>query len=632
VTTTEQFPIPENRRWQTSLRNFSLRAIVQDRIFKKIYPGIMHLLIFWGMTIQILGTIINLLQYPLFTPFVIDWPRDGYYLGFELIMDIAGIMIVVGVIMAVIRRTVFRPSYMVNRWDDWYSLGLLVLISLLGFASEAVRLQTMAPNWRAWSPVGNLLAGWLSTTGISGEAVNTIHLILFWLHAATGMLFLVSLPFTKLRHMIAGPLNIVLRPQRSTGALEAIADIETTEKLGAGKIEEFQSLSLLMFDACVQCGRCEDVCPSTISGMPYSPRVLLEDLHLTLKTTLTAPENGKPLALLGEAIQKETPWLCTTCAACLEACPLMIDPVRSAVELRRYLTLTTGEVPNPVGEALTQMERRGNPWGLPKEDHAPWVQELGVRVLQPGEETDVLLFVGCAYGYDNRGQQSGADLVRLLQSADVDFAVLGAAEGCCGETARRLGHEYLFQVMAQENIETFKAVRFKRIVSACAHCYNTLKNEYPQFGGEYLVQHHSELLAELLEAGKIQTRAADNGQVFSYHDSCYLGRINQLYSEPRKTLDRVEGLKQVEFERRKVDGFCCGGGGGHMWMEIDPNTRINHQRLAEAVKIETDVVVTACPYCLIMLDDAIRSKGLGEEMAVKDIAEVLASHSEIQKR
>ena len=488
---TQELPVTEKRRWQTSFKDFTLRALVQDRILKKIYPGTMHLLIFWGMTIQILGTIVNILQYPLFTPFIINWPREGYYLGFELVMDIGGIMIVVGVVMAFLRRSVRRPSYLVNRWDDWYSLGLLLLISLLGFASEAVRLQSVDPDWQAWSPVGGLLAGWLSSTGFSRDAAVAIHPYLFWLHAATGMLFLVSLPFTKLRHMILGPLNIILRPQRSSGALEPIADIETAEKLGAGEIDEFQSRSLLMFDACVQCGRCEDVCPATISGMPYSPRVLLEDLHLTLKTTLTAPGNGKAPALLGEAIDKETPWLCTTCGACLEACPLMIDPVSAAVELRRYLTLTTGEVPNSVGEALTQMERRGNPWGLPKENHAPWVNELGVRVLQPGEETDVLLFVGCAYGYDNRGQQSGADLVRLLQSAGVDFAVLGAAEGCCGETARRLGHEYLFQVMAQENIKTFESVGFKRIVSACAHCFNTLKNEYPQFGGDYYVQHLS---------------------------------------------------------------------------------------------------------------------------------------------
>ncbi len=629
ATPTQELPLPEKRRWQTSFKNLTLRALVQDRILKKIYPGIMHLLIFWGMTIQILGTIVNILQYPLFTPFIINWPREGYYLGFELIMDIGGIMIVIGVLMAVLRRSVRRPSYLVNRWDDWFSLGLLLLISLLGFASEAIRLQSVDPDWQAWSPMGNLLAGWLSAAGFSGDTAVAIHPYLFWSHAATGMLFLVSLPFTKLRHMILGPLNIILRPQRSSGALEAIADIENAEKLGAGGIDEFQSQALLMFDACVQCGRCEDVCPATISGMPYSPRALLEDLHLTLKTTLTAPGNGKAPALLGETIDKETPWLCTTCGACLEACPLMIDPVSAAVELRRYLTLTTGEVPNSVGEALTQMERRGNPWGLPKENHAPWVKELNVRVLQPGEETDVLLFIGCAYGYDNRGQQSGADLVRLLQSAGVDFAVLGAAEGCCGETARRLGHEYLFQVMVKDNIETFESVRFKRIVSACAHCFNTLKNEYPQFGGDYRVQHHSELLAELLEAGKLQPHPTKDTRTFSYHDSCYVGRINQLYAEPRKALDHISGLRQVEFERRNEDGFCCGGGGGHMWMEIDPNTRINHRRLAEAMDIEADVIVTACPYCTIMLDDAIRSKGLGDEMEVKDISEVLAAHSEL---
>ena len=625
----QKFPVTVKRRWQAALKNLTLRAIVQDRIFKKIYPGLMHLFIFWGMTIQILGTIVIILQYPLFTPFVINWPREGYYLGFELIMDIGGIMIVVGVIMAVLRRTFRRPSYLPNRWDDWFSLGLLMILALLGFATEAVRLQSVNPDWQSWSPIGSMLAGLLRRSGFSLDAAVAIHPYLFWLHAATGMLFLVSLPFTKLRHMILGPLNIITRSQRPNGALEPIADIENAEKLGVGEIDEFQSQPLLMIDACVQCGRCEDVCPSTASGMPFSPRALLEGLDFSLKTTLTAPVDGKPPALLGEAVLKETPWLCTTCGACLEACPLMIHPVSTAIELRRYLTLTTGEVPKSVGDTLTQFERRGNPWGLPKEDHAPWVKELGVRVLQPGDETDVLFFIGCAYGYDTRGRQAGADLVRLLQHAGVDFAVLGAAEGCCGETARRLGHEYLFQVMAQENIEAFETVKFQRIVSACAHCFNTLKNEYPQFGGDYRVQHHSELLAELLEAGKLQTRPTDDGRVFSYHDSCYVGRINGLFAEPRKTLNSVDGLKQVEFERNKINGFCCGGGGGHMWMEIDPNTRISHRRLAEAVEIQTDVIVTACPYCTIMLDDAIRSKGMGEEMEVRDICEVLAANSEL---
>jgi len=345
--------------------------------------------------------------------------------------------------------------------------------------------------------------------------------------------------------------------------------------------------------------------------------------------TLMGEDGADEKPLLEGFIDKETPWLCTTCGACLYACPLFIDPVSSVLELRRYLTLTTGEVPGSVGETLMQMERRGNPWGLPKEEHAPWAREMGVRVIQPGESTDVLLFLGCAYGYDSRNQKAGRALVGLLQQAGVDFAILGAAEGCCGETARRMGHEYVFQVMAEENLATFQGVEFKRLVTPCPHCFNSLKNEYPQFGADFVVQHHSELLAELAAAGKLPAVETGSAPKATYHDPCYLGRYNTIFEAPRKALDGSRGLQLQEMKRNRAESFCCGGGGGHMWMETDPNTRINQKRLEQAMQ-ETgaEVVVTACPYCLIMLEDAIRAKGVGEQVQVKDISEVLAGGQE----
>jgi Fe-S oxidoreductase/nitrate reductase gamma subunit len=613
-------------RWLRGLRDLFVHAVVQDRVLSRLYPGVMHFLIFWGMTIQILGTVVNLLQQDLFLPFELTtFPRGLPYLGFELVMDVGGGMILLGVLMAFFRRLVLRPKYLVSRWDDWYVLSLLFIIVLIGFSAEALRLQTVQPEWRAWSPIGSLLASGFTAIGLKGALAVSLHSFLFWAHVVSGLLLVASLPFTKLRHLITGPLNIFFRPALEVGELEPIRDIETAEKLGAGEIDEFQSSLLLSFEACVQCGRCEDVCPATFSGMPYSPRALVYGLHEAVQTKLISTNHADTPAMLGSIIDKETPWLCTTCGACLSICPIFVNPVSAAVEMRRYLTLTTGEVPGSVAETLTQMERRGNPWGLPKEDHAPYLQDLGVRILQPGDETDTLLFLGCAFGYDTRSQEAGRALIALLQEAQVDFAVLGAMEGCCGDTARRLGHEYVFQVMAEENIATFESVKFRRIVTPCAHGYNTLKNEYRQFGGNYVVQHHTELLAELVEAGRLNAVAqADPEPTYTYHDACYLGRYNQIYDPPRKALDGIAGLKRNEMPRNRANGFCCGGGGGHMWMEIDPNTRINHRRLSEAVdEARADVVVTACPYCLIMFDDAIRSKGLGESVSVKDISEVL---------
>lgn len=304
---------------------------------------------------------------------------------------------------------------------------------------------------------------------------------------------------------------------------------------------------------------------------------------------------------------------------------MLIDPVSTIVDLRRYLTLTTGEVPGSVGETLMQMERRGNPWGLPKEEHAPWARELGVRTLQPGESTDQLLYIGCAYGYDSRNQAAGKTFAGLLQKAGVDFAILGAAEGCCGETARRMGHEYVFQVMVEENIQTLSSVKFNRMITPCAHCFNTFKHEYPHFGADFEVVHHSQVLAELADAGKLAPNGAFAGKQITLHDSCYLGRYNDIYQPPRHVLDQLEGVTRVEMKRSHAKAFCCGGGGGQMWMETDPNTRINQQRLRQVVEeAEAEMVVTACPYCLIMFDDAIRSKGVGDQVKAIDIAEAIA--------
>jgi Fe-S oxidoreductase len=464
---------------------------------------------------------------------------------------------------------------------------------------------------------------------MSASNAEAIHQTSFWVHVGAGLIFFASIPFTKLKHLLTGPLNILGRSQRKMGEIEFIEDIEEVEKLGVGQVDEFAPHLLLALNACAQCGRCEEVCPATLSGMPLSPRVVVRNLRDEVQHTLVSA-NGKELQPLTDTvIEGGIPWLCTTCGACVAVCPMFINPMDALVEMRRYATLTTGDIPGSVGEALMGMERRGNPWSMPKESHAPWAKELGVRQLSPGEETDILLFIGCAFGYDARSQAAGRELVALLNRAGVDFASLGSAEGCCGETARRLGHEYVYQVMAEENIELFHSVTFNKILTPCAHCFNTLKNEYPQMGGQFEVLHHTEFIWSLVQEGDLTFSSNGERGTFSFHDSCYLGRYNQIYRQPRHLLGSIPNLELLEFDRREDNGFCCGGGGGQMWMETDPDTRINQRRLDQAAsKNEIDTVVTACPYCLIMFDDAIRTKGLGELMQVKDISEVLMEHSE----
>jgi len=604
------------------IRDFFIHALGQVRILKKAYPGIMHILIFWGVTIQVLGTIINILNMLLFFPWVITFPRGTAYLIYELVMDIAGIMILAGVIMAFFRRLVLRPKYLETHWDDYYALSLLALIPLLGFTMEGTRLLATNPPWAAWSPVGNQVAHLLSGLGMTPFGATQLHDILFWVHAAVALILVASIPFTKMRHLVYAPLNVIFHPLRKTGELEKIENIDEAEVLGVGKVSEFTSQQLLSFDACLNCGRCEEACPSNISGMDYSPRWLVQTLRKTMVESLQTPNAKSNQELFAGVFTEFYPWQCTTCGACTLRCPAFINPVDEIVDMRRYQALTTGKVPKSVADALRNIERQGNPWGIPAQDRLNWSDGLNLRELAPGDETDVLFFVGCASAFDDRNKKVARCFVHLLQKANVNFGVLGLDETCCGETARRMGNEYLFQVFTEQNLEAMSKVKFNRIVTQCPHCFNTLKNEYPQFGSSYKVQHYTEFLSELSLTKDISPNGNGLKGRLAYHDSCYLGRYNQIYQAPRQLLKDAK-LNPIELPRQGENSFCCGGGGGQMWLETDPNTRINHRRLADALQVKADIVATACPYCLLMFDDAIRSKGLGEQIQVMDIAELL---------
>lgn len=604
------------------VRDFFLHAVVQVRNLKTAYTAVMHKLIYIGVTIQVIGTIILLLNMLLFFPWTITFPRGRADLIYELVMDIAGVMILVGVALAFFRRLVLKPKTLENRWDDYYALIMLTLIPLLGFAMEATRLVATNSPWAAWSPVGNLVARLFVVLGLTPQGATQLHDILWWVHAGVALILVASIPFTKMRHLVYIPLHVIFRPLRKTGELQKIENIDTAEKLGVGKISEFSSEQLLSFDACVNCGRCEESCPSNISGMPYSPRSFIQTLHKTMVESLQNPKGKTNQELFAEAFAEAYPWQCTTCGACFQRCPAFVNPVDEIIDMRRYQALTTGKVPKSVADALRNIERQGNPWGIPAQDRLNWSEGLNLRELAPGDETDVLFFVGCASAFDDRNKKVARSFVHLMQQANVNFGVLGLDETCCGETARRMGNEYLFQVFAEQNLEAMGKIKFNRIVTQCPHCFNTLKNEYPQFGSAYKVQHYTEFLTELALTKGIAPNGNGLKGRLTYHDSCYLGRYNHIYQAPRKLLKDAR-LSLLELPRRGENSFCCGGGGGQMWLESDPNTRINQRRLAEAMQLKANVVATACPYCMIMLDDAIRFRGVGEQIKVMDIAEIL---------
>ncbi|MEA2008764.1 MAG: 4Fe-4S dicluster domain-containing protein, partial [Chloroflexota bacterium] len=456
MTTTTTAP---SKTWPR-VRDFLVYVIGQVRTVKKLYPGIMHLLIFWGMIIQVLGTTIKLMQMGLFVPFT--WPlfSPNVYYGFELVMDLAGIAVILGVLMAAFRRIFLRPSYMETAWDDVQALVLLFLLPSVGFVTEGMRLLSASPVGAGWSPVGNVVANLLRGWGLSPGTADALHPYLFWLHVGLGLAFALSIPFTKMRHLVNTPLHIIFKTDRPEGEIESIADIMEAEILGVGQVTEFSSLDLLSFDACLQCGRCEEVCPATQSGMAYSPRTLLRDLRESMAGALITPEDGATLELPSALFEEEHLWACTTCGACLDVCPAFIRPPERVIDMRRSQVLMTGDMPKTVGETLRNFERQSNPWGMPPQTRMDWAKGLDVRTLSPGDEVDVLFFVGCAGAFDDRNKQVTQSFVRLLNALDIDFGILGLDEMCCGETARRMGHEYLFQTYAEENIAAFEGIKF----------------------------------------------------------------------------------------------------------------------------------------------------------------------------
>lgn len=619
MTTTES---KRRNTWQR-LKDVLVYAVGQIRTLDKIYPGIMHTMIFWGVTIQIIGTAIKMMQMGLFVPFTLPlFPENGYF-AYELVMDLAGVAIILGVIMAAVRRSVLRPSYMETSWDDIYALVLLFLLPAVGFFTEGLRMLSFSPAWGGWAPVGQLVANMFSAWGITPQTADLIHPYLFWSHVGVGLTFFASIPFTKLRHLVATPVHIFFKSDREAGEIDTIPDLMEAEVLGATQVQDFDSVDLLSFDACLQCGRCEEVCPATISGMPYSPRTLLLDLRDAMASSLLMRETDPADGLSKDLQEEETLWACTTCGACLDVCPAFIRPPERVIDIRRAQVLMTGEMPSSVGETLRNIERQGNPWGMPVEEKASWTRGLDVPVLSPGDEVDVLFFVGCAAAYDDHNKKSARAFVRLLNTLDIDYGILGPNELCCGETARRMGNEYLFQVFAEDNIAALNEIQFNRIVTQCPHGYNTLKHEYPRFGGEFRVQHYTEFLSEY--QSQFETLSRKNGTEYgaiTYHDSCYLGRYNAIYEQPRNLMESVK-INPVEMPRTKENSFCCGGGGGGMWVETDAETRINQERLQDIQAVKADTVTTACPFCTIMLEDALRSKGLIEEIQVLDLAEVL---------
>jgi Fe-S oxidoreductase/nitrate reductase gamma subunit len=607
---------PEDRLDRLPERaRFLLRhGLFQARVLTQRYPGVMHALMFWGFATLLLGTILATIDYDVTVrlPFGLAFKllRGPFYLAYELALDLFGLFFVVGLGLALYRRFVVRPARVDPTPGFAFALGLLLVINVTGFVIEACRLAVVKPWWGPWSPAGWALGQALLAAGLDEPVLRGLHLTTWLFHFAVSFGFIAIIPHSYFMHLVTTPLNTFFAKLGPPGALRPIENIEEAESLGVSRIEELSWKRRLDLDACTMCGRCQDACPAHLSGTPLSPKRII----LKLRDLMHGGGDGAIHAGAGGPITAEELWACTTCMACVEACPAFIDIVDTIVDLRRYLSLSEGALPGTAGTSLQNMQRAGNPWGLAAADRLAWAEGLDVPRLREGQEVEYLYWVGCSASYDRRNQSIARAVVKILKAAGVSFAVM-AEEKCSGDAARRLGEEYLYRRWVARTSRTPALLR--KVVAACPHCFNTLGSEYRQFGAGF------EVVQRLIRAGRLRlTRPRE--ELLTYHDSCYLGRYNGVFDAPRQSLQAIPGLRLVEMARSRQKGLCCGGGGGHMWMEVRGRERVNEIRVEEILGTQAKTVGTACPFCLAMVDLGRKVKGVEDRVQVKDIAELVA--------
>ncbi len=617
-------------------------------VFKRdAYAGFAHWLIFWGFVVLFLGTVTVALDHDFLKPvFGYHLLKGTFYKWFSLTLDVFGLLFILGLVMMMVRRGAMRPPQLdytrpdlpPDKYDrkpyvtdDKIFLWLLLLIGITGFLIEGARIQADGmPEFERWSPVGYALAALME-----GMPVDTIHMGVWWFHGIIVLAFLAYMPFSKAMHMVVDFANLMFRDELAARRLPRVSEEKMKEGMGYVKIEDFTWKELLDFDACTKCGRCHVACPARASGAPLSPRDLILDLRTWADETLGPPElfeqvlrNGKALkekkAPAGEVIRAETLWSCTTCMACVEACPVGIEHLTSIVNLRRAL-VDEGEMEDSLQDALANIGDYGNSFGQSERARAKWTKELDFKVKDARKEAvEYLWFVGDYASFSPNVQEMTRKVARILHHAGVDFGILYEAEKNSGNDVRRIGEEGLFEMLVEDNIAALESAEFKEIFTTDPHSLNALRFEYPEFGAQYKVQHYTNLLLRLIEEGKIQLKKKLTHYTATYHDPCYLGRYNGEFDAPRRLLEAV-GVRFHEMRRCRENSFCCGAGGGRIWMDDSKlDKRPSEQRIEEALEIPgVNVFVVACPKDYTMYSDAVKTTGNEGKLQVKDIVELV---------
>jgi Fe-S oxidoreductase len=606
------------------VENEAVIVLGQRKLLQRLVPGVVHAFIFWGFVV-LFPTILVAVVYvvdadpslPAGSP--LGWlERQGW---FAFLVDLFCCLVLVGVAAALWIRKVQRPK----RFEGSHLgeadliLGLIAGIVTTLLLWHATQIALGENPWpETWSPVSNALSNLFS----GGDATEALERVFVWAHVLLILSFLVFLPYSKHLHIATAGPNVFFTRTRARGRLEPLRFDGPDEELrfGAGTVPDLTWKGILDTMSCTECGRCQDVCPAYATGKELSPKLLIMNLrdHVFAEgPKVLADSSFEPSALVPNAVSDEVVWDCVTCGACVHECPVAIEHVDHVVDLRRHLVMVESRFPAEAEPMLRDVERSSNPWGKPQGERASWAEGLGVRVLAEGDPApEILYWVGCAASYDERARTAAESTVKLLLATGLDVAILGPRESCTGDPARRMGNEYVFQSFAEQNVATLNEAGATKIVASCPHCFNTLANEYPDFGGRYEVMHHTELLAELLRDGKLAPAAGEAR--ITYHDSCYLARHNDVLAAPRELV--AAAGQPVEMERTGKRTFCCGAGGAHMWLE-ERGSAINEERVREAAETGAETLAVACPFCTIMLDDGVRQSG--RELRVADVSTLL---------
>ena len=610
-------------------------AFGQSKLLREPLAGLLHFLIFWGFMIFLFAVIEAIIQ-GFYSSFSLRFLGPVYSVV-TLVTDILGLLVILSVIVALIRRFVIKvPRLQLDRSAE---IDAAVILLLIFFVVVTMYLQYSASIYinggthnfelrPVSEAISNILYG-------SVQSTENMYEISWWTHIVLIFSFLNFLPYSKHLHVLTSIPNTYfsnLDEIRNTLKPLDLED-ENAENFGAADIEHFSWKQILDGYSCTECGRCTNVCPANNAGKSLSPRDIF--IQIRKRTSDKAPllangvNEGEQFekTLVHDYIDDKVLWQCTTCNACVQECPVMIEHVDSIVDMRRNLVLSESSFPSNLNAVFKSIETNFTPWAFNATDRAEWAKDLGVKTMQEDSNCEILFWVGCAGSFDERYKKVSQAFAKLMQKANISFRILGSEEKCNGDTARRLGNEYLAQMMIIENIETLNRYNVKKIVTACPHCFHSLSNEYKQFGGNFEVMHHSQLIEEMIDKKMIELKTDNNKQKLTYHDSCYLGRYNDVYESPRNSLKNLSGIDYLEMKRNKTRGFCCGAGGGRMFLEDEEGGKINIERTKEAIETGAETIASACPFCMTMLTDGVKHYEKSEQIEVKDIAELVLENT-----